>query len=96
MIAISNRRRQNPPMLDLFPDTARIEAGVLSIGGLTAADLVGDFGSPLVVYDEATVRAQARAYRASFKFNKLSAEAQLALVITIIDSVLARIDSQSR
>src|ERR1700693_3280280 len=52
-------------MLELFPDTARIEAGGLSIGGLTAAELVGDFGSPLLVYDEATLRAQARAYRAA-------------------------------
>jgi diaminopimelate decarboxylase len=52
-------------MLELFPDTARVEDGALSIGGLTAAELVREFGSPLVVYDEATVRAQARAYRAA-------------------------------
>jgi diaminopimelate decarboxylase len=52
-------------MLELFPDTARVEDGLLSIGGLTAPELVRDFGSPLVVYDEATVRAQARAYRAA-------------------------------
>jgi len=50
-------------MLELFPDSAQIDDGALSIGGLTAAELVGDFGSPLVVYDEATMRAQARAYR---------------------------------
>jgi diaminopimelate decarboxylase len=52
-------------MLELFPDTARVEDGLLSIGGLTAPELVGEFGSPLVVYDEATVRARARAYRAT-------------------------------
>jgi diaminopimelate decarboxylase len=62
---MSNRGRQNRAMLDLFLETARMEAGALSIGGLTAAELVGDFGSPLVVYDEATLRAQARAYRAA-------------------------------
>ena len=50
-------------MLELFPDTARCERGSLSIGGIPAAELVREFGSPLVVYDEATLRARARAYR---------------------------------
>src|SRR5438132_558534 len=52
-------------MLELFPDTARIDGGALSIGGVAAADLAAEFGTPLVVYDEATIRAQARAYRAA-------------------------------
>ena len=55
--------RQNRRVLALFPDTARIDGGSLSIGGITAADLVREHGSPLVVYDEATLRARARAYR---------------------------------
>ena len=50
-------------MLDLFPDTARIEDGTLAIGGVQTGDLVRAHGSPLVVYDEATLRAGARAYR---------------------------------
>ena len=50
-------------MLDLFPDTARIDAGELELGGLTATALLRAHGSPLLVYDEATLRAQARAYR---------------------------------
>jgi diaminopimelate decarboxylase len=50
-------------MLELFPDTARIEAGALTIDGIPAADLVRANGSPLVVYDEATLRARAHAYR---------------------------------
>jgi diaminopimelate decarboxylase len=52
-------------MLELFSDTARIEGGALSIGGIPAAKLAAEFGTPLVVYDEATIRAQARAYRAA-------------------------------
>ena len=52
-------------MLELFPDTARIDGGALTIGGLSAAELVRAHGSPLVVYDEATLRARARAYRAA-------------------------------
>jgi diaminopimelate decarboxylase len=50
-------------ILELFPDTARIEEGELWIGGLRASDLAREHGTPLVVYDEATLRAQAQAYR---------------------------------
>ncbi|HWE80051.1 MAG TPA: diaminopimelate decarboxylase [Gaiellaceae bacterium] len=49
--------------VELLPDTATIDGGVLSLGGLTAAELVAAHGSPLVVYDEATLRARARSYR---------------------------------
>jgi diaminopimelate decarboxylase len=52
-------------MLELFPDGARIDDGALTIGGIAATELAREFGTPLVVYDEATVRARARAYRAA-------------------------------
>ncbi len=47
----------------LFPDTASLDDGVLSLGGIPARELVRDYGSPLVVYDAATLRTAARAYR---------------------------------
>jgi diaminopimelate decarboxylase len=47
----------------LLPDTARIDGGVLSLGGIAASELVREYGSPLVVYDAETLRAAARAYR---------------------------------
>ena len=50
-------------MLDLFPITAELAGGALSIGGVPAARLAADHGTPLVVYCEDTIRAQARAYR---------------------------------
>ena len=50
-------------MLDLFPITAELAGGQLSIGGVPAGRLAADHGTPLVVYCEDTVRAQARAYR---------------------------------
>ena len=50
-------------MQTLFPDTARIDGGVLSLGGIAASELVRGYGSPLVVYDAETLRAAARAYR---------------------------------
>jgi diaminopimelate decarboxylase len=48
-------------MLDLVPDSARIEDGELVLGGMPAARLAERFGTPLVVYCEQTLRAQARA-----------------------------------
>jgi diaminopimelate decarboxylase len=50
-------------MLELFPDSARIEAGELSLGGVASVELAERFGTPLVVYCEATVRERARALR---------------------------------
>jgi diaminopimelate decarboxylase len=50
-------------VLELLPDTARIDGGVISLGGIAASELVRTYGSPLVVYDEETLRASARGYR---------------------------------
>ena len=52
-------------MLELLPDTARLDGGELQIAGSPASALLAEFGSPLVVYDESTLRAAARAYRAA-------------------------------
>jgi len=52
-------------MLDLFPDSASIAGGELVVGGLRASELADEFGTPLVVYCEQTLRARARAYRES-------------------------------
>ncbi len=54
------------PALDgLLPDGASIAGSNLVLGGVTASELARTFGTPLVVYDEATLRAQAHAYRAA-------------------------------
>jgi diaminopimelate decarboxylase len=52
-------------MLDLFPDSARIEQGELTVGGVGASVLAERYGTPLVVYCEVTLRQQARALRAA-------------------------------
>jgi diaminopimelate decarboxylase len=49
-------------VLELFPDSARVDEGALSLGGVTAAELADEHGTPLLVYCEETLRAQARAY----------------------------------
>jgi diaminopimelate decarboxylase len=48
-------------MLELFPESARIEHGELALGAVPASALAERFGTPLVVYCEATLRSQARA-----------------------------------
>jgi len=50
-------------VLELFPETARIEDGELTLGGVPATQLVQEHGTPLLVYCERTVRSQVHAYR---------------------------------
>ena len=49
--------------VDLFPDSATLQGGELAVGGLRASELAEEFGTPLVVYCEETLRARAQAYR---------------------------------
>jgi diaminopimelate decarboxylase len=51
-------------MLELFPESAAVEDGELAIGGVPVSRLADDFGTPLVIYCERTIRSMARAYRA--------------------------------
>jgi diaminopimelate decarboxylase len=50
-------------VLELFPESSRVEGGELRLGGLPAAELAERFGTPLVVYCEQTIGTQARALR---------------------------------
>jgi diaminopimelate decarboxylase len=53
-----------PELQGLLPDTAAVTPdGHLSLDGCDLVDLAAEFGTPLYVYDEATVRHRARAYR---------------------------------
>ncbi len=49
--------------MSVLPDTAVVEAGRLCVGGVALPELAREHGTPLHVYDEATLRARARAYR---------------------------------
>lgn len=44
----------------LLPDSARVDGGVLSIGGVSVPELADQYGTPLFVYDENHVRARCR------------------------------------
>jgi diaminopimelate decarboxylase len=50
-------------VLELFPETARVEDGGLTLGGVRASELADRHGTPLVVYCERTIRSQLQAYR---------------------------------
>ena len=47
----------------VLPDSAETVAGRIHVGGVALGDLAARHGTPLYVYDEATLRARARAYR---------------------------------
>jgi diaminopimelate decarboxylase len=50
-------------VLELLPETARIEDRELRLGGVAAARLADEHGTPLLVYCASTIRSQVRAYR---------------------------------
>jgi diaminopimelate decarboxylase len=52
-------------VLELFPDSASVDDGELTVGGVPASALAEEFGTPLVVYCERTLRGAAQAYRNS-------------------------------
>ena len=58
---------REPTRLQLFPDTTTIENNALSIDGHELADLAGQFGTPLYVYDRATLDGALSRYRAALK-----------------------------
>jgi diaminopimelate decarboxylase len=52
----------------VLPVTAGVnEAGHLTIGGCDTTELAREFGTPLYVYDEETLRGQCRAFRQAFE-----------------------------
>ena len=56
------------PNLELFPLTAKVNSrDCLEIGGCDVTTLVEQFGSPLYILDEETLRTACRQYRGGFK-----------------------------
>lgn len=52
--------------ISLFPQTTQVESNHLIIGGCDAMALAGEFGTPLYVFDEVTLRAKCAEYRQEF------------------------------
>ena len=58
----------NIPEADLLPVTASLSSdGGLAIGGCDVRQLVEEFGSPLYIYDEATLRGMCREFVGGFR-----------------------------
>ena len=56
------------PLAHLLPHTAALTAdGTLAIGGCDVRALAREFGTPLYVFDQATLEAQCRGYRDAFR-----------------------------
>jgi diaminopimelate decarboxylase len=56
------------PLANVLPLTAGVtEGGHLTLGGCDAVELAGEFGTPLYVFDEETLRGQCRAFQREFQ-----------------------------
>jgi len=53
-------------VLRLFPQTAQVQKNHLILGGCDAGELAGEFGTPLYVLDETTLRSKCADYREGF------------------------------
>ncbi|HVB51882.1 MAG TPA: diaminopimelate decarboxylase [Acidimicrobiales bacterium] len=49
-----------PILASLFPDTATLRDGGVTVGGVDLRDVAATYGTPLFVYDEATLRSRCR------------------------------------
>ena len=75
----------------VFPETTDTNAaGHLTIGGCDAVDLVEEYGTPLYVLDEATLRSKCRQFRNAFGTRYANSEAVYASK-AYINPALARI-----
>ena len=67
MIIVPNKSKPTSPRLMLFPDTTRVETGgtgeALSIAGCELASLAEHYGTPLYLYDRATLDATVTTYQ---------------------------------
>ncbi len=75
----------------VFPDTTHTNpAGHLTIGGCDAVELVEQYGTPLYVLDESTLRSRCRQFASAFKSRYSNAQAVYASK-AYINPALARI-----
>ena len=67
MVNLSSQNPNTPSNADLWPLTTAVdESGRLIVGGCDVAMLAQQYGTPLYLFDEVTIRAMCRAYRTAF------------------------------
>ena len=77
----------------LWPETVAIQDGRLHIGGCDTVALAAEHGTPLYVFDEATLRGAMRGYGAAFAATGLDARvhyASKALLNTAVAQLVAQ------
>ena len=53
---------------NVFPETARVDAnGHLILGGCDTVELASQFGTPLYIFDEETLRGRCRTFMGEFQ-----------------------------
>ncbi len=74
-----NNRTPIATLADVLPFTAQAdEDGVLEIGGCNVRELAQEFGTPLYIYDERTIRETCRAYLRDYQAQLPGARAHYA------------------
>ncbi len=67
MVNLPSRNRNTPPNADLWPLTTAVdESGRLFVGGCDVVALTQQYGTPLYLFDEMTIRTACRIYRTAF------------------------------
>jgi diaminopimelate decarboxylase len=74
--------------MSVLPETAVVADGRLAVGGVPLGDLAARHGTPLYVYDEATLRTRARAYRDGLQAYPGAARAVFACKAQVTVAVL--------
>jgi diaminopimelate decarboxylase len=74
--------------MSVLPESAVVTGGRLAVGGVPLGDLAARHGTPLLVYDEATLRARARAYREGLEAYPGAARAAFACKAQVTVAVL--------
>ena len=79
--------------VDLFPMSAGVKDDHLTLGGCDVIDLVREFGTPLYVYDEVTLRTVCREFNNEFTSRYPNTRVVYASK-AFINTFLARLVSQ--
>ncbi len=67
-MAVNTGENMKTANQDIKPVTTKInENGNIEIGGCDLTDLANKYGTPLYIFDEATIRAMAKSYKDAFK-----------------------------
>jgi diaminopimelate decarboxylase len=74
--------------MSVLPESAVVADGRLAVGGVPLGDLAARHGTPLYVYDEATLRTRARAYRDGLQAYPGAARAVFACKAQVTVAVL--------